>query len=95
MVILDTLEAANDLLEKRSSIYSCRPEFVVFNMMGWDRSLVLLQYGKHFVQHRKLLRNYFGRQESMEFNPILYEESICMLKRLMDHPADYDKIIGR
>ena len=44
MVILDTLEVANDLLEKRSSIYSCRPEFVVFNMMGWDRSLVLLQY---------------------------------------------------
>ncbi|KAE9405300.1 cytochrome P450 [Gymnopus androsaceus JB14] len=95
MVILDTLEAANDLLEKRSSIYSCRPNFVIFNMMGWERNLVILQYGKRFLLHRKLLQNYFGRQESMAFKPISYEESIVMVKRLMDNPTDYDKIIER
>ncbi|KAE9388626.1 cytochrome P450 [Gymnopus androsaceus JB14] len=95
MVILDSLEAANDLLEKRSSIYSCRPKLVIFNMMGWDRNLVLLQYGKRFLLHRKLLQNYFGRQESMAFNPISYEESIVLVKRLMDNPTDYDKIIER
>ncbi|KAE9405311.1 cytochrome P450 [Gymnopus androsaceus JB14] len=95
MVILDTLEAANDLLEKRSSIYSCLPNFVIFNMMGWECNLVILQYGKRFLLHRKLLQNYFGHQESMSFKPISYEESIVMVKRLMDNPTDYDKIIER
>ncbi|KAE9396845.1 cytochrome P450 [Gymnopus androsaceus JB14] len=95
IIILDTLEAANDLLDKRSAIYSCRPNFVVFNMMGWDRALPFIQYGKRFLLHRKLFQNYFGRQESMVFNPISYEESIVMVKNLMDRPKDYDKIIGR
>ena len=31
MVILDSLQAARDLLEKRSSIYSDRPRFVLFS----------------------------------------------------------------
>lgn len=95
MIILDTLEAANDLLDKRSTIYSCRPKLVVYTMMGWGRGLPLLQYGKRFNLHRKLFQNYFGRQEIKQFNPISYEASIIMVKRLMDRPADYDKIIGR
>ncbi|KAF9018169.1 cytochrome P450 [Hymenopellis radicata] len=95
MIILDTLEAANDLLEKRSANYSCRPNFVVFNMMGWDRGLAFIPYGKRFHLHRRLLQNYFGRQESLAFDPISYEESIVMVKRLMEHPEDYDRILGR
>lgn len=95
MIILDTLQAANDLLDKRSAIYKCRPNFVVFSMMGWDRASPLLQYGKRFLLHRKLFQNYFGRQESSLFNPISYEESIVMVKNLMDCPTDYDKIIGQ
>lgn len=95
MIILDTLQAANDLLDKKSAIYKCRPNFVVFNMMGWDRGLPLLQFGKRFLLHRKLVQTYFGRQESLLFNSISYEESIVMVKNLMDRPADYDKIIGQ
>ncbi|KAE9405302.1 cytochrome P450 [Gymnopus androsaceus JB14] len=59
------------------------------------RDLLILQYGKRFLLHRKLLQNYFGRQESRAFEPISYEESIVMVKRLMDNPTDYDKIIAR
>ncbi|KAE9399444.1 hypothetical protein BT96DRAFT_920104 [Gymnopus androsaceus JB14] len=64
-------------------------------MMGWDRSLVFLQYGKRFLLHREILQNYFGQQESMVFNPISYEESIVMVKRLMDNPTDYKNIMAR
>jgi hypothetical protein len=32
MVVLDTYEAAVDLLEKKGSIYSDRPEFPVYDM---------------------------------------------------------------
>lgn len=31
MIILDSLQAARDLLDKRSSIYSDRPRFVLFS----------------------------------------------------------------
>ncbi|KAK0213849.1 hypothetical protein IW262DRAFT_1322869, partial [Armillaria fumosa] len=30
-IILDSIEAANDLLDKRSAIYSCRPNCVIFH----------------------------------------------------------------
>lgn len=95
MIILDTLQAANDLLDKRSAIYKCRPRFVVFNNMGWNRALPLLQYGKRFLLHRKLFQNYFGRQESLLLSPISYEESIVMVRNLMDRSADYDRIVGQ
>lgn len=95
MIILDTLQAANDLLDKRSAIYKCRPKLVVFNMMGWDRVLPAVQYGKRFVLHRKLFQTYFGRQDSLLFNSTTYEESIVMVKNLMDRPADYEKIIAQ
>ncbi len=32
MIILDSVKAANDLLDKRSAIYSCRPDCVIFRL---------------------------------------------------------------
>ena len=32
LLILDSLQAINDLLDKRSAIYSDRPEMAVFNL---------------------------------------------------------------
>ncbi|KAK0231772.1 cytochrome P450 [Armillaria nabsnona] len=63
MIILDSAEAANDLLDKRSANYSCRPNCVIFRLMYWGRILSLMPYGKLFHRHRKLFQTHFGRQE--------------------------------
>lgn len=37
ILVLSSVRAAKDLLEGRSSIYSCRPKFtMIHDLMGWD-----------------------------------------------------------
>ncbi|KAJ3516116.1 hypothetical protein NLJ89_g1324 [Agrocybe chaxingu] len=60
IVVLDTSEAATDLLGKHSSIYSARPRLVVANeLMGWDFGMGFMTYGDRcaVTEHRpQLLR---------------------------------------
>ncbi|KAK0439095.1 cytochrome P450 [Armillaria borealis] len=95
MIILDSVEAANDLLDKRSANYSCRPECVVFRLMGWGRNLSLMPYGKLFHRHRKLFQTHFGRKECREYLPMQHQQAAILVKELMEKPDDYDTIVGR
>ncbi|KAJ7190886.1 cytochrome P450 oxidoreductase [Mycena pura] len=61
IVILNTLEACNDILDKRSSVYSGRPIMpFAGQIVGWDQQLVLASYGKHFRTMRKLAYRHLG-----------------------------------
>ncbi|KAK0201237.1 cytochrome P450 [Desarmillaria ectypa] len=95
MIILDSVEAANDLLDMRGANYSCRPNFVIFHLMGWDRILSLMPYGKRFHRHRKLFQTHFGRQECREYLPVQHQQAAILVKELMEKPDDYDAIVGR
>ncbi|KAF9489513.1 cytochrome P450 [Pleurotus eryngii] len=52
IVVLDSVEAANDLLERRSPIYSDRPHILVFDMVGMN-DIVLMPYGEAFRKYQK------------------------------------------
>lgn len=46
MIILDSAKAAFDLLEKRSSTYSCRARLPMVNeLLGWDFAFGFMKYG--------------------------------------------------
>ncbi|KAK6984826.1 O-methylsterigmatocystin oxidoreductase [Favolaschia claudopus] len=61
VVILNTLEACNEMLDKRSSVYSGRPIMpFAGGIVGWDQQLLLCTYGKHFRTMRKLAHNHLG-----------------------------------
>ncbi|KAL0568631.1 hypothetical protein V5O48_013350 [Marasmius crinis-equi] len=82
IVVLGSLEAAQALLENRGANYSCRPKFTVYELMGWSPSMMLLQYGKRLLKHRKMLQQYFGAKESLSFNHIFAEEAQLLVKNL-------------
>ncbi|KAJ7709185.1 hypothetical protein B0H14DRAFT_3642254 [Mycena olivaceomarginata] len=48
MIILDTYQAAVDLLNEKGLIYSDRPKFTLYELLGWNSPLGFLQYGKQF-----------------------------------------------
>ncbi|TFK68106.1 cytochrome P450 [Pluteus cervinus] len=86
ILVLNTLEAVNDLLDKRPNNYSDRPEFImVGQLMELNKGIPLLQYGPTWKQHRKLthialspeaVKKYYGVQEdiaSMYLNGLLDE----------------------
>ncbi|KAJ7493151.1 cytochrome P450 [Mycena galericulata] len=61
IVILNTLDSCFDMLEKRSSIYSGRPNMpFAGEIVGWDQQLVMAPYGKHFRAMRKLAHSHLG-----------------------------------
>ncbi|KAK1225695.1 hypothetical protein PQX77_011361 [Marasmius sp. AFHP31] len=85
IVVIGSVKAAQELLDDRGAIYSCRPKFTLLNdLMGWNPSLTFQPYrSKRFAKHRKMLSTYFGKKESMEsLNPFLTEEARLLVKNL-------------
>ncbi|KAK7700780.1 hypothetical protein SLS57_011972 [Botryosphaeria dothidea] len=43
VIVLNSVKAANDLLDKRGANYADRPRFVLFEVMGWGVTLTFLR----------------------------------------------------
>ncbi|KAL0957956.1 hypothetical protein HGRIS_000136 [Hohenbuehelia grisea] len=88
-IILNDLQTSIDLLDKRSSIYSGRPTFTFAGeMIGWDRQVIMSQYGERFRTMRKLLKGFIGSKVSIvPFQPVQELETRYFLARLLDDPS--------
>ncbi|KAJ7595780.1 cytochrome P450 [Mycena floridula] len=95
MVVLNSVEAATELLEKRGAIYSCRPTFTFFALMGWEPNIGFMRYGHRFLKHRKIFQRHFSRQESTAYQDIQVAQVGKLLQALAHKPDDYDHIFGR
>ncbi|KAI0394745.1 cytochrome P450 oxidoreductase OrdA-like protein [Xylariaceae sp. FL0594] len=61
IVILNDLDLANEMFEKKSSIYSTRAQQTFAGrMVGWENSIALMLYNKTFVQSRKRIHTAVG-----------------------------------
>jgi hypothetical protein len=69
ILILNSLESALDLLDKRSAKYSSRPSFVMAKeLAGWEWLPGLMPYGKAWRERRKLFQKHFNPAD-----PSLYQ----------------------
>jgi len=95
MIVLNTLNAARDLMEKRGLNYSCRPRFVLLiEMMGWDSALPQLPYGPRFRKQRRLIVDHFVR-DVYSFQPTQRSEAYVLLHGLLETPGDFLQHIRR
>ncbi|KAI0933847.1 hypothetical protein AcV5_005883 [Taiwanofungus camphoratus] len=95
MVILNSLQAANDLLDKRGANYSDRPRFPLFEILGWEGTVTFLRYGEQFFKQRRLLQQYFSKQNCVQFRHIHTEEARRLLRNLLQRPQDFDWLVRR
>ncbi|KAK7458752.1 hypothetical protein VKT23_009754 [Stygiomarasmius scandens] len=88
IVILNTLEACNEVLEKRSSIYSGRPKMpFAGEIVGWDQQLLLAPYGKHFRAMRKLAHHHLGTKAAAAvYSDVQEAESRYLVARIYNDP---------
>ncbi|CCM06879.1 uncharacterized protein FIBRA_09188 [Fibroporia radiculosa] len=91
MVILNTLQAADDLLDKRGAIYSDRPHFgLITDVLDWKPNLPFLPYNDQWRKHRRLCQNAVGTTQSLAgFRPLHRVESLKLLMELMQTPEDF------
>ncbi|KAH9928065.1 cytochrome P450 [Fomitopsis serialis] len=97
MIILDSFEVANDLLDKKSSIYSDRPVLHVSGeMIGWKRILVLMQYGPRVREVRRLFSRTLGTHSRLaELSGDLEKEAHGFLRRVAENPSSLTKQVQR
>ncbi|KAJ7708760.1 hypothetical protein B0H17DRAFT_364537 [Mycena rosella] len=56
IIILNDVNYAIDMLDRKSRIYSNRPDFVMGGeLVGWDEGPTLIQFGKKWSEHRRLM----------------------------------------
>ncbi|KAJ7463683.1 cytochrome P450 [Mycena latifolia] len=99
MIILDTYQAAVDLLDKRSLNYSDRPDFVLYDLirrLGWTPSVTFLPYGKQWVKYRQMHHSYLNRHNAENFKVIQTQEARTLARNVMEcGPDKYDSYLSR
>nr|ADN06377.1 PAH-inducible cytochrome P450 monooxygenase PC-PAH 2 [Phanerodontia chrysosporium] len=94
IVVLNSLESAIDLLEKRSAVYSDRPRMVmVGELLGWAQQLVFAPYGEHFRNMRKILHKYLGARGQLDkiepYHEIIEAATAKFLVRALRDDSDF------
>ncbi|KAF9457684.1 cytochrome P450 [Collybia nuda] len=89
IIVLDSFEAATELLEKRSHVYSGRPRMpMVSELMGQDYNIGLMPYGERWRKCRKLLHGALSADAMNRYRPQTLKATRGLLNRLLDGRAD-------
>ncbi|ESK85761.1 cytochrome p450 [Moniliophthora roreri MCA 2997] len=87
IIVLDSAEAATDLLEKRPMIYSSRPRCVMINeLMGWERNFGFMKYCEQWRIQRRLFDRMFNRTASRNYQSQEARTTRGLLKKLLKDP---------
>ncbi|KAK2042897.1 cytochrome P450 [Colletotrichum somersetense] len=97
MVILNDLDIASELLEKRSIKHSSRPlQVFAGQMVGAENLTVLLPYGDRFrVQRKKMGRIIGSRTSAAQYNKLQEAEVGHLLVHMLKEPDQYLKHLKR
>lgn len=95
-IVLGSAQAAWDLLEKRGSIYSSRPRFIMGGELLSDGMRGLMApYSPFWRRWRKLLHTGFMQRQSETYRPIQSLESKVLMNDLVQDPANYRRHLER
>ncbi|KAI0640974.1 cytochrome P450 [Trametes meyenii] len=89
VLVLNSLRAAQDLLEKKSVRYSSRPRLILLSeLMGWDSVITHMPYGDRFHKHRRWIRDGFQTKDALfGYRPVQRRETYTLLAGLLESPA--------
>ncbi|KAJ7508828.1 cytochrome P450 [Mycena galericulata] len=91
VIILNTYEAAAELLEKRSAIYSGRPRlYVAGQILTNNLFFSFLGYGDLWRRMRKAAQPKFGKDGVKDFHRIQETEAALLVKDLLQTPGGWE-----
>ncbi|KAL7277161.1 hypothetical protein ACG7TL_009007 [Trametes sanguinea] len=88
LVIVSSVNAAIDLFEKRSAIYSDRPASVLAQMIGWTRNLAFKRYDDEWRRMRRLFWHHFQPSAVVQYRPVQQREARSLLQALLEDQRD-------
>ncbi|KAJ7509055.1 cytochrome P450 [Mycena galericulata] len=91
VIILNTYEAAAELLEKRSAIYSGRPRlYVAGQILTNNLFFSFLGYGDLWRKMRKAAQPKFGKDGVKDFHRIQETEAALLVRDLLQTPGGWE-----
>ncbi|KAJ6570090.1 cytochrome P450 [Mycena vulgaris] len=91
IVVLSSLEAAEDLLDKRSAIYSDRPRGHMLELMGGTFMFALQRYGDTWRAQRRHFHHELNAVSARRFRSLEIQQAHDLLRRMLDNPDAYDE----
>lgn len=90
IVVLDTFQAAADLLEKRGANYSDRPRMpMVGELMGYGWHLTIMRYGDGWRIHRRALHQHLHEGALTRLHPNLERMNSRFIRALIHTPGEW------
>lgn len=90
LIILNSVKAANDLMEKRSSLYSGRPKFTLVNkVMGFSWLLPFMPYGTAWKERRRHFMRHFHPTNERGYKGPEFKYTRRLLLQLLEDPGSY------
>ncbi|RMJ17408.1 hypothetical protein CDV36_002920 [Fusarium kuroshium] len=95
MIVLSSDKAVKDLLDKRSTIYSSRPEMYLGQIVSGGLRVLLMEYGDTWRMIRKMVHNILNIKAAKSYVPYQDLENKQMLCGLLDQPESFVDHIRR
>ncbi|KAF9479499.1 cytochrome P450 [Pholiota conissans] len=93
IVLINSFKVANDLFDKRSSVYSSRPKFTLLTeLMGWGWLMSAMVYGEPWKERRRFFQKYFHPGNAALYQPGQMESVRKMMPRILDAPEEFMSI---
>ncbi|THU99222.1 cytochrome P450 [Dendrothele bispora CBS 962.96] len=90
MLILNSSKATTDLLERRSAIYSDRPDMIMVNdLMGWYWDFAHQKYSDWWRLHRKTFHTGFQPSVVSTYHDIQLRGMEHFLRNMLKDPEDF------
>ncbi|KZT05260.1 cytochrome P450 [Laetiporus sulphureus 93-53] len=92
IVILNSVRAARDLLEKRGATYSDRPRFVLLSELieSVKPNILLMSVGDEWRKHRKWFQTTLSSRVSLDgYRPMQRREVVKLLSNMIQTPQDF------
>ncbi|OCH85972.1 cytochrome P450 monooxygenase [Obba rivulosa] len=87
-IVLNSLRAARDLMDKRSCNYSGRPRLTLLvELMGWDSVITHMPYDSRWRKHRKWIQEALQCKDALlSYRPLHRRETYIFLSSILDKP---------
>ncbi|CAE6358775.1 unnamed protein product [Rhizoctonia solani] len=86
ILVLNSAEAASDLLDKRSGLYSDRPSIPMLtapSLMNWSGAVTLAKYGDIWRSYRRIMNNWLNRRAVSQFDLLQERQARLLTRRLL------------
>ncbi|KAM5530763.1 hypothetical protein V8D89_015570 [Ganoderma adspersum] len=94
LLILNSVEAATELLDKRAATYSDRPKSPIVDLIGWSWNTPLVPYGEEWRRTRRASWQHFTSKAMPKHHPTLLQESRRFLRLLHAEPDRLRELLG-